>query len=189
MPTLDLPARAWQDLADDYWTQEMRCYGPDDDDGDGETDDCPTPLTTVVPWDTDGGDDDRRFAQLPWDAEDHLQWEAGYAAGRNGDRLASGTEMYADGYDVGALHLARIEAAALADSDNWLTLPEREALDTMARHFGPVSFDGQTAWLGGLSATVYRWWLDRLGLGHLPCTEWVITAPAGGGLAVQVRCS
>ncbi len=182
MTTLDLPARAWQDLADDYWTQEMACYGPDDDDGDGETDEA-TPLTTVVPWDADGGDDDRRRA-----------YQAGFDAGRNGDRMqlpawATGDDFddYANGYDAGGWELARIEAAALADYDSWLTLGEREALDTLARHFGPFSFDGATAWLGGLSATVYRWWLDRLGLGHLPCTEWVITAPAGGGLAVQVR--
>ncbi len=181
MLTLDLPARAWQDLAEDFWTQEMRCYGPDDDDGDGETDEH-TPIVVVTPWDTDGGDDDRRFAE--WERS---EWDAGFQAGRNGDRLASGTQAYADGYDAGAWQLQRVEAAALADYDSWLTLGERESLDTLARHFGPFGFDGVTAWLGGLSATVYRWWLDRLGLGHLPCTEWVITAPAGGGLAVQVR--
>ena len=39
---------------------DMACYDPDDDDGDGETD--ATPLETVVPWDPDGGDDDRRRA-------------------------------------------------------------------------------------------------------------------------------
>lgn len=32
---------------------EMQCYDPDDD---GDT----TPVETVVPWDPDGGDDDRR---------------------------------------------------------------------------------------------------------------------------------
>jgi hypothetical protein len=32
------PARAWTDIGNDYWDAEARSYGPDTDDGDGETD-------------------------------------------------------------------------------------------------------------------------------------------------------
>lgn len=56
---------------------EMQCYDPDDD---GEA----TPVETVVPWDPDGGDDDRRrfegeellfLNQDEWDLiDDMIAW-------------------------------------------------------------------------------------------------------------------
>lgn len=167
---------AWESA--DYWRGEMHTYGPDDDDGDGETDDCPTPLIVVPPWDVDGGDDDRRFAE--WE---RAEWDAGFQAGRNGDRLTSGTQPYADGYDAGAWQLARIEAAALCDYDSWLTCAEWDALDQLTRYFGRVSFDGQTATITSMTAHNLRWWVERIGLSHLPHTECVF----GGGLAVRIK--
>lgn len=47
--------RAWTDDSHAEWDREARSYGPDDDDE-------VTPVETIVPWDPDGGDDDRRRA-------------------------------------------------------------------------------------------------------------------------------
>lgn len=53
-------AAAWTDDDDTARSGLWFHDGPDDDDGDGETDDCPTPIVVFVPWDPAGGDDDRR---------------------------------------------------------------------------------------------------------------------------------
>ncbi len=178
-------AAARADLTPEYLAGMcgMACYDPDDDGGDGETDECPTPIVVVTPWRPDGDgasgefDDDRRRAE----------WDAGFAAGRAGVRRGEGrrvlTTDYGDGYDAGASALARVEAAALADYGGWLTCAEWDALDTLTRFFGLVSFDGRNAVVANMSAHHLRWWLDRIGLGHLPHTERVF----GGGLVVAVR--
>ena len=176
MPTTLANDLAWEST--DYWRGEMATYGPDDDDGDGETDDCPTPIVIVTPWDVDGGDDDRRRAE----------WDAGFQAGRNGgecERQPSWSAFaYLAGFAAGQDELARVEAAALASYDNWLTCAEWDALDQLTRYFGRLSFDGVTAYVPAiLRASHLRWWVERIGLSHLPHTECVF----GGGLAVRIK--
>ncbi len=177
MPTTLANDLAWESA--DYWRGEMHTYGPDDDDGDGETDDCPTPIVIVPPWDVDGGDDDRRRAE----GFDLADYAAGFRAGRNGDRCRPMTVPYMRGYAAGAAELARVESAALCDYDSWLTCAEWDALDQLTRYFGRLSFDGQTATITGMTAHNLRWWVERIGLSHLPHTECVF----GGGLAVRIK--
>jgi hypothetical protein len=47
----ELPVRdrAWVDIGQEYWDREAQTYGPDHEDGDGETDETPTVEIVITP--------------------------------------------------------------------------------------------------------------------------------------------